>query len=122
MQRHSHQPPCMHKQNGAGSTALALAEALLLPVACPDQAVQLIGSRKQVLSEMIYLLRMGGCSDSPCVQLTQDKRDLDLGQVQEVLGDVDGYLVQEGRGDVESVLDVVQVAACLQSSFLLSCS
>ena len=47
--------------------------------------------------------------------LTEDEGDLDLGQVEEVLGDVDGDLVQEGRGDVEAILDVVQVAASLQA-------
>ena len=45
--------------------------------------------------------------------LTKDEGDLDLGQVEEVLGDVDGDLVQEGRGDVEAILNVVQVAARL---------
>ena len=44
---------------------------------------------------------------------TENQGDLDLGEVQEVLGDVDGDLVKEGRGDVEAVLDVVQVALCL---------
>jgi hypothetical protein len=32
----------------------------------------------------------------------QDERHLDLGQVHEVLGDVDGDLVQEGGRDVEA--------------------
>lgn len=44
--------------------------------------------------------------------LTQDQGDLDLGQVQEVLGHVDGQLVQEGWGDVEAILNVVQVSGC----------
>ena len=55
-------------------------------------------------------------------QHTQNEGNLDLGQVQEVLGNVDGYLVQESRGDVESVLNVVQVAASLQSNSVMSCS
>ena len=42
---------------------------------------------------------------------SQDEGDLDLGQVHEVLGDVDGQLVQEGGRDVEALLDVVEVAA-----------
>ena len=46
--------------------------------------------------------------------LTKDQWDLDLGQVQEVLGNVDGQLVQEGWGDVEAVLNVVQVPGCLR--------
>ena len=45
--------------------------------------------------------------------LTQDEWDLDLGQLQEVLGNVDGQLVQEGWGDVEAILDVVQVPGSL---------
>lgn len=44
---------------------------------------------------------------------TENQGDLDLGEVQEVLGNVDGDLVKEGRGDVEAVLDVVHVALCL---------
>ena len=45
--------------------------------------------------------------------LTQDEGDLDLGQLQEVLGNVDGQLVQEGWGDVEAVLNIVQVSGSL---------
>ena len=47
--------------------------------------------------------------------LTEDEGDLNLGQVEEVLGNVDGDLVQEGGRDVEAVLDVVQVTASLQA-------
>ena len=39
----------------------------------------------------------------------QLKAHLDLGQVQKVLGDVDGDLVEESWGDVEAILNVVQV-------------
>ncbi len=45
---------------------------------------------------------------------TQDEGHLDLGQVQEVLGHVDGKLVQEGGGDVVAVLDVAEAASCRQ--------
>ena len=45
--------------------------------------------------------------------LTQDEWDLDLRQLQEVLRDVDGELVKEGRGDVEAIFDVVQVSGGL---------
>jgi hypothetical protein len=38
----------------------------------------------------------------------QDEGHLDLGQVHEVLGDVDGDLVQEGGGDVEACRKVKQ--------------
>jgi hypothetical protein len=50
------------------------------------------------------------------VGLTKDEGNLDLGQVEEVLGDVDGDLVQEGWGDVEAVLNVVQVTARLRGA------
>ena len=49
------------------------------------------------------------CKTNEGLCLTKDQWDLDLGQIEEVLGDVDGQLVQEGRGDVEAILDVVQV-------------
>ena len=42
----------------------------------------------------------------------QAGQHLDLGQVEEVLGNVDGDLVKESRGDVEAILDVVQAAGC----------
>ena len=48
--------------------------------------------------------------------LTEDEGNLDLGQVEEVLGDVDGDLVQEGWGNVETVLNVVQVSARLRGA------
>eukprot|EP00955_Chlamydomonas_euryale_P073524 361767-Chlamydomonas_euryale.AAC.14 len=43
----------------------------------------------------------------------QDERHLDLGQVHEVLGNMDGHLVQEGRRDIEAICNVVERAASL---------
>merc|ERR1719284_1313436 len=40
----------------------------------------------------------------------ENERDLDLGQVHVVLGDVDGHLVQEARRDVVVALEVTEVA------------
>ena len=44
---------------------------------------------------------------------------LDLGELQEVLGHMDGNLVKEGGGDVEAVLNVVEVARCTQTRRLV---
>lgn len=42
---------------------------------------------------------------------TENQGDLDLWQVHEVLGNVDGKLVKESRGNVETLLNVVEGAA-----------
>eukprot|EP00967_Tisochrysis_lutea_P071249 scaffold94485_cov21-Tisochrysis_lutea.AAC.3 len=52
-----------------------------------------------------------GLSLSLATPDTQDEGDLDLGQVHEVLGHVDGHLVQESGGDVVAVLNVVEGGA-----------
>ena len=39
---------------------------------------------------------------------TQDEWDLDLWQIKEILGNMDAELVQEGRCNVKSILDVVE--------------
>ena len=44
---------------------------------------------------------------------SQNEGNLDLGQVHEVLGNVDGHLVKEGRGDIKSLLNVVEALPSL---------
>ena len=54
-----------------------------------------------------------GLSLSLATPDTQDEGDLDFGQVHEVLGHMDGHLVQEGGRDVVAVLNVVEGGAGL---------
>ena len=54
-----------------------------------------------------YMSHLEGLSLALATPDAENQGNLDLGQVQEVLGHVDGQLVQEGGGDEETVLDVV---------------
>lgn len=71
---------------------------------------------------MSHLLTVPFCTKILCLTVltltlttpdTQDERHLDLWQVHEVLGNVNGDLVQESWGDVEAILDVVEGPGCI---------
>ena len=45
-------------------------------------------------------------------KLTENERNLDLWEIQEVLGNMNGELVQEGWGDVVAFFNVVWIPCC----------
>lgn len=62
----------------------------------------------QMRSPLEHAGASSSCARGSAGKLTEDERNLDLWEIQEVLGNVDGHFVQESWGDVVALLNVVQ--------------